>query len=73
MMLANNGNRKFGMASNPENRRAVPNAQIAGKDQEGFGHQVAKAQRDGSDVHFSGLVVGMVNKQYTEVECAAVK
>jgi hypothetical protein len=31
MMSANGGNRKFGMASNAENGRAVPNSQIAGK------------------------------------------
>ncbi len=31
MMSANNGNRKFGIVSNAENRRAVPNAQIPGK------------------------------------------
>jgi hypothetical protein len=31
MMLANDGNRKFGMASNAKNGRMVPNAQITGK------------------------------------------
>jgi hypothetical protein len=33
MTLANNGNRKFGTASNAKNGRVVPNAQIAGKNE----------------------------------------